>query len=76
LITFLPNVDELGDRNANGSLLQAYDKTTGRLVHSKKIERTLHGSPASFLHNGRQYLLIAAGGRSEPAELLAFGLPE
>jgi hypothetical protein len=29
----------------------------------------------SFLHDGRQYLLIAAGGVNEPAELLAFGLP-
>jgi hypothetical protein len=29
----------------------------------------------SFMHDGRQYILIAAGGRTEPAELLAFGLP-
>ncbi len=76
LITFLPDVDELGDRTAHGSLLLAYDKATGALVHSKKIDRILHGSPASFEHDGHQYILIAAGGRTEPAELLAFGLPE
>ena len=63
LITFLPIVDELGDRAAHGSLLQAYDKATGALLHSKKIERTLHGLPVSYTHQGRQYLLIAAGGR-------------
>jgi len=75
LVTFLPDVDELGDRKARGSFLQAYDKATGSLLHSKKINRILHGSPMSFLHAGRQYILIAAGGRTEPAELLAFGLP-
>lgn len=76
LVTFLPDVDELGDRKANGSFLQAYDKATGELLHSLKVERTLHGSPMSFLHEGRQLILIAAGGRGEPAELLAFGLPQ
>jgi hypothetical protein len=29
----------------------------------------------SYLHDGRQYIVIAAGGREEKAELLAFGLP-
>ena len=75
LVAFLPDVDELGDRKPHGSFLQAYDKATGELLHSKKVDRTLHGSPMSFLHDGRQYILIAAGGRTEPAELLAFGLP-
>ena len=78
LIAFLPNVDELGDRKSDGSFLQAYDKATGKLLHSIKTERTLHGSPMSFLHGGRQYVLISAGGRGdppEPAELLAFALP-
>ena len=75
LVTFLPDVDELGDRKANGSFLQAYDKATGQLLDSIKVDRTLHSSPMSYLHEGRQYLLFAAGGRQEPAELLAFGLP-
>ena len=75
-MTFLPDVDELGDRRAAGSFLQAYDKATGKLLHSTKIEKTLHSSPMSYLHEGRQYLLIASGGRGdEKAELLAFALP-
>jgi quinoprotein glucose dehydrogenase len=76
LITFLPDLDELGDRNATGSLLQAYDKATGELLHTIKTEQILHSSPMSFLHDGRQHILIAAGGRGgAKAELLAFGLP-
>lgn len=76
LITFLVDVDELGDRSkARGSWLQAYDKKTGKLVGSVKVDRHLHSSPMTIVENGRQYILIAGGGVSEPAELIAFALP-
>ncbi len=76
LITFIPDLDELGDRAAHGSFLQAYDKTSGELLGSIKVDRTLHGGPMTFMHEGRQYLLIAAGGLEETPELLAFALPK
>lgn len=77
LITFLANVDETSPRrSAQGSFLQAYDKATGRLLSSIPVDRTLHGSPSTFMHEGRQYLLITGGNRGEPPELLAFALPE
>jgi len=75
LITILADIDELGDREPHGSFLQAYDKATGDLIGSIKFDRHLHGSPMTCMHDGRQYVLIAGGGISEPAELLAFGLP-
>ncbi|MCH7911040.1 MAG: hypothetical protein IIB38_15675, partial [Candidatus Hydrogenedentes bacterium] len=76
LITFLVDVDELGDRKPRGvSYLQAYDKATGELVGSVKVDRHLHSSPMTVMHGGRQYILVAAGGLTEPAELIAFGLP-
>ena len=76
LITFLVDVDELGDRKPRGvSYLQAYDKATGELVGSVKVNRHLHSSPMTVMHGGRQYILVAAGGVTEPAELIAFGLP-
>jgi quinoprotein glucose dehydrogenase len=76
LITYLADVDELGPRVARGSFLQAYDKSTGDLLHSLKVDRHLHGSPMTCEFDGRQYIVIAGGGHSEPAELIAFGLPE
>lgn len=76
LIGFLPILDELGDRIAKGSMLQAYDKSTGELLHSIETDRTLHGSPMTYMHDGRQYILITSGGITEPSELLAFALPE
>lgn len=77
LITFIADVDETGGpRLAKGSLLQAYDKKTGELLHSIKVDRHLHGSPMTCEHEGKQYILIAGGGQTEPGEVLAFGLPK
>ena len=75
LITILADVDELGDRSARGSWLVAIDKATGDEIARIKVDRHLHSSPMTAMHDGRQYILVAGGGRSEPAELLAFGLP-
>ena len=76
LITFLVDVDELGDRSkARGSWLQAYDKATGKLLGQVKVDRHLHSSPMTAMHDGRQYILVASGGVTEPSELIAFGLP-
>ncbi len=77
LITVLHDVDELATpRVARGSFLQAYDKKTGKLISSIKVGRHLHGSPMTCSHNGKQYILVTGGGGTEPAELLAFALPE
>lgn len=76
LITILADVDELGDRMAKGSWLVALDKSTGKEIGRIKVNRHLHSSPMTAMHNGRQYILVAGGGRNEPSEMLAFGLPE
>jgi quinoprotein glucose dehydrogenase len=77
LITIIADVDELkSPRTANGSFLQAYDKRTGKLIASVKVDRHLHSSPMTCMVNGTQYILVAGGGVTEPAELIAFALPE
>ena len=76
LITHLANVDESKpNRPVDGSFLQAYDKKTGELIASVHVDRHMHGSPMTCMVDGRQYIMVAAGGLTEPAELLAFGLP-
>jgi hypothetical protein len=54
----------------------AFDKATGEEIARVKVDRHLHSSPMTAMHNGRQYILVAGGGVSEPAEVLAFGLPQ
>jgi quinoprotein glucose dehydrogenase len=76
MITHIADTGNQGGSKANGSFLQAYDKKSGKIVASIKVERHMHGSPMTAMKDGKQYILISAGGLSEPAELLAFGLPE
>ncbi len=76
LFTILADVDELGDRSANGSWLVALDKQTGDEVGRVKVDRHLHSSPMTAMFDGRQYIMVAGGGRAEPAELIAFALQE
>jgi len=76
LVTLLADTGNEGGGKANGSFLQAYDKTTGELIASIKVDRHMHGSPMTCMSDGKQYILVSAGGVTEPAELLAFALPE
>ena len=64
-----------GSRVAEGSYLQAYNKASGELLQSVEVDRSLHGSPMTYQHEGRQYIVLAGGGQREPSELLAFALP-
>jgi len=51
-----------GDRSADGSYLVAFDKATGELLAQLEVDRSLHGGPMTYMHEGRQYILIAGGG--------------
>ena len=50
------------DGEATGSYLDAFDKATGELLAQVKVETNLHSSPMTYLHDGRQYLVIGGGG--------------
>ena len=72
-------VDEDGDRSAEGGLLRGYDKATGELLAEVETDIWLHGPPMTYMHQGRQYIVVAGGGarnRRVPDELIAFALPE
>ena len=57
----------------------AMDKTNGEKVWVKEIPIGTGdptGSPMTYLHEGKQYIVFAAGGGGDdPAELVAMGLP-
>ena len=76
LVTFAANLDDRGERGPTGCTLLAYDKFTGEVLAEIEVERSLHGSPMTYLHQGRQYILVTGGGVTEKAELVAFALPE
>ena len=58
-----------------GAMLRAYDKMTGQDVGAVYMPAPQTGSPITYLHNGKQYLVVAISGAGYSAELLAFKIP-
>ena len=58
-----------------GAMLRAYDKATGQERGAVYIPAAQTGSPMTYMLNGKQYLVLAVGGRSHQGELIAFALP-
>lgn len=75
LISYLAQKDEI-NADAHGSILVAHDKMTGALLAEVMVDQRLHGPPMSYMHDGRQYIAVAGGGRDKDDELLVFALPE
>ena len=58
-----------------GAMLRAYDKATGENVGEVYMPAPQTGTPMTYLHDGRQYVVVAVGGVNVPARLLAYTLP-
>ena len=58
-----------------GAMLRAYDKTSGEERGAVYMPAGVTGSPMTYLHQGRQYVVTAIGGGGFPGELIAYRLP-
>jgi len=56
--------------------LRAFDKDTGAVIWEEKLPLLPYGVPMTYMHGGRQFLVVATGGMDQPAALLAYALPE
>jgi quinoprotein glucose dehydrogenase len=67
-------------RMGDAGWIAAFDKATGELVWEQRMTPTPHGNPMTYLHGGRQYVVVSGGGglagALQPSELVAFALPE
>ena len=59
-----------------GAMLRAYDKATGKDAGEVYMPAPQTGSPMTYMLNGKQYLVLAIGGGTYSAELVAFALPD
>ena len=59
-----------------GSMLRAYDKSTGRELAALQLPAPQSGSPMTYMKDGRQFLVIAVSGNNYLGELLAYSLPQ
>jgi quinoprotein glucose dehydrogenase len=58
-----------------GAMLRAYDKATGEERGAVFMPAPQTGSPMTYMLGGRQHIVLAIGGGSYTAELVAFRLP-
>ena len=54
---------------------RAYDKSTGEIVAELELPAGTTGAPMTYMHEGRQYIVVAIGGLEEPPEFIALSLP-
>jgi quinoprotein glucose dehydrogenase len=59
-----------------GPMFRAYDKRTGAVVAEIELPSKASGAPMTYMHEGRQYIVIAVATRDHPAELVALALPK
>ena len=62
------------ERGRKAARLRAYDKRTGNEVGAVLLDQAQTGSPMTYMHGGRQYIVLASGG-FQGAELVAYRLP-
>jgi quinoprotein glucose dehydrogenase len=59
-----------------GAMLRAYDKATGKQVGAVYLPAQQSGSPMTYMHKGRQYIVVAVSGGAYSGEYIAFALPQ
>ena len=68
------------DRMHNGKrvsgYLRAFNKQTGALLYEWPLDLAPSGVPMTYMHDGKQYVVLAAGGGAARQELIGFALAE
>ena len=62
-------------RDTGGPMFRAYDKMTGTVISEFELPAHQSGLPMSYMHDGRQFIVVAVGARNHPGELVALALP-
>jgi quinoprotein glucose dehydrogenase len=65
-----------GEGRGADPFLHALDKKTGRELARIEIPATTNTAPMTYMHKGRQYIVLSVAGPEHPAELVALALPE
>jgi quinoprotein glucose dehydrogenase len=57
-------------------ILHAVDKQTGAELGEVELPAPGNTAPMTYLHQGRQYIVVSVGGPGSPGEFVALALPE
>ena len=61
--------------NVGGTKFKALDKATGATIWSIDLGVGQNNTPMTFMHDGKQYVVLSVGSTNHPAELVALALP-
>ena len=61
--------------HGGGRMFRAYDKATGRVLWQTELPAGTSGAPMTYLHDGKQYIVVAVSDLDHEGELVAFALP-
>jgi len=57
-----------------GKKFRAYDKATGTVVWETELPSGTTGAPMTYVHKGRQFIVVPIGAKDHPAEYVALAL--
>jgi glucose dehydrogenase len=60
----------------SGKGFRAFDKETGELLWETRLPAGTTGSPLTYMHGGKQFIVLPIGGRDHPSEWIALALPD
>ena len=58
-----------------GRMFRALDKATGEVVWETELPAAVTGAPMTYMHEGKQYIVVGVGETEHEAELIALALP-
>ena len=61
--------------NMWGRMFRAFDKASGEIVWEMELPSGTTGGPMTYLHEGKQYIVVAIGALGTPPEWIALALP-
>ncbi len=56
--------------------MRAFDKRTGEVAWEYLMDTPPYGTPMTYMHGGRQFVVVSCGGYAYPPEVVGFALPE
>ena len=64
-----------GAGSAAGTKFRAYNKQTGVTIWETEFPAGTNGSPITYMHDGKQYIVMPIGSIDYPGEWVALALP-
>jgi quinoprotein glucose dehydrogenase len=58
-----------------GTTFRAYDKATGDVIWQTELRAGTTGAPMTYMHQGKQYVVVPTGSREQGAAWVALSLP-